>query len=217
MKKLLMGLMFCVLVTGSIFAQKETNLSAGLGLYISNDLGGGIEAKVYGEKAGTMIMPVSGKGAFGYISTDYVEISMGIFTASGDWEVYEIGEGKNIYKMSGTGLNGSVFFKYPFEVSKKLTIYPLIGIDYKMLISMTIEKEKIKKPGDYNSLWGKFGGGFDFSVNKKVFIKGELLGGIRMKNKFEKDLIEKFETAGATVTDKYKLGFDIKVAFGYRL
>jgi hypothetical protein len=54
--------------------------------------------------------------------------------------------------------------------------------------------------------------GGDFNLSDKLYVRGELLYGIRLKNKFEKDIEE---TAGLFET-KMGHGPTVKIGVGYR-
>jgi hypothetical protein len=110
--------------------------------------------------------------------------------------------------------------KYPFELSPKFTIYPLIGIQYQLWTQLT-EKQKdydgngndrdvtytrseyedsVKKAKDagvdlpgaenYDRFWIKFG--FDFDIGKPggFYLPMEILYGIKFNSKSEQDAID---------------------------
>lgn len=100
---------------------------------------------------------------------------------------------------SFTTLNFSLLGKYPF-IFRKFSIFPLLGIDYKLFLSSKIEVNYLgytfDNASDLNTLWFNLGAGGDFSLAEKFYIRGELLYGFRLPNKLEKDL--KDSTGGIT-------------------
>jgi hypothetical protein len=109
----------------------------------------------------------------------------------------------------------SVLGKYPFAVGDKLTIYPLLGIDWQILLSASDEfgnswgrSDKTYKYEDkahpYGSsadgeefgaysdnFWIKLGVGADIALTEKLYLRNEFLWGIKFNNQAENDQISR--------------------------
>jgi len=91
--------------------------------------------------------------------------------------------------------------KYPIAIgtAEKMKLFPLIGIGYETaLIAKLISndgKEAVDEQGnrflstnDLSVLRFKFGAGFDYNLNKNMYIRTSLLYGLRTANAFEEDI-----------------------------
>ncbi|MDR1986516.1 MAG: hypothetical protein LBP88_06035 [Treponema sp.] len=70
-------------------------------------------------------------------------------------------------------------------------------------------------PGDFSALWFKLGGGLDFSFTDHIYLRGDLLYGLRLANTFENDMVD---SIGSAADPKTLLGhgLEVKIAVGYR-
>jgi opacity protein-like surface antigen len=116
--------------------------------------------------------------------------------------------------MNGTfsALDLSLLGKYPFSLGR-ITVFPLLGFDYQIVVSAKVDGVKADKPGDLSSFGFDFGGGLDFPLTDHLFLRGELLYAIRLPSKNLKDAKD------ASPDSKYILGNGptIKIAVGYSL
>ena len=110
-----------------------------------------------------------------------------------------------------TVLGFSLLGKYPFSLTPAFKLFPLLGLDYQIALS-----EKRKPSGGithdrtdgildldvdgnaydlsvWNSSWIIVGIGADFSIMKRVFLRGELLCGFRLMNPYESDGLEQMK------------------------
>ena len=73
-------------------------------------------------------------------------------------------------------------------------------------------------PSDFSALWIQFGGGVDYSFTSNIFLRCELLYGIRIANNFENDTVKIMKDI--PVYDSAKPlpghGLTIKLAIGWR-
>jgi hypothetical protein len=87
-------------------------------------------------------------------------------------------------------------------------------------ISENGTNKRLNDPGDLSALSFQFGGGLDFALAQKLYLRFEALFGIKLANKMEKDLKDRYEAQykaqGATVETKYGQGPIVKLAAGYK-
>jgi hypothetical protein len=108
-------------------------------------------------------------------------------------------------KMSGKGWESALGFsllgKYPFSLNNKLSVFPLLGLDCQLCLKQrrtdetgwvydrTVrETDQSGTPfqlADWNSFWVNLGGGLDFMLPSRFFIRGELLYGFRLMTSYE--------------------------------
>jgi len=121
-------------------------------------------------------------------------------------------------------LRGGLFLKYPFSISTMFTLFPMLGADYDFYLLAKRDDDRDAnfpisagnqdaKPMDaLNTMWFKAGIGLDTFFTDHLFLRTELLYGLRLPNKMEQYLKD-------TRTDvNFMLGHggDFKIAIGYR-
>jgi len=148
-------------------------------------------------------------------------------------------------------VNIGLLGKYPIALSGKFKLFPIAGVEYQLCLSGEYKfkeadgKEVVTKwdgkpadpsdpdsdknpnAGDFNALWIKFGAGLDVGLTDKLFLRPELLYGIRFASKIENDAVddanalfeERAGGTGAKADIKTRLGhgFMIKVGIGRKL
>jgi hypothetical protein len=198
-KKIIVIMILAAFGAAGAFAQPKFRLSGGVGEYITSDFGGGVEAtarmtdtwgEVWQRKIGHMKTPYGGAGVFWFLDATYVELNMGLFGAFGSWEenrrAYPTRRTTIKHEMVGVGGDIGLTVKYPFSVNEKLEIFPLLGITYRTML-MTLDNKEYENSENFDTLWFKFGGGFDYSFIDIVYLRVGILYGFRLKNKYEKD------------------------------
>jgi hypothetical protein len=220
MKKRMLLLVLAAVVAGGAFALPEFKLSAGAGGYFTSDFGGGAEASFMGYTM-SIKTPYAGGGGFAFFDATYAELSLGVFGGGGTMKA-DMGYSMEM-DMSFTGLDIGLLGKYPFTISEKLSVFPLLGITYRVVLSAEDEDgneyEGIVtsgKPGDFSALWFKFGGGLDFSFTDHVFLRGEALYGLRLANDAENDIADYVSALGVDSKTLLGHGLEVKLAVGYR-
>ena len=181
--------------------------------------------------------PYFGGGGFIFADFVYAEAAVAFFAGSGDQELIVSMEGESISfkrKYIYTSLNFSLFGKYPFKINEKLSIFPLLGIDYQLILNMKDSSGKkfegilmpailqtmlgsgvyfsdgiilSGNPIDFSSLWFKLGGGADFFINNNFFIRFSALYGIRLRNNMERKMADRIELLSLIS------GYDVKNEF----
>jgi hypothetical protein len=241
MKKLCLVLVLAAVAVG-VWAQEQEqpkkggfSLSAGAGGYFTSDFGGGYEVtrKVRSSGGGTVAgateklptkTPYSGGGGFAFFDATYAEVSLGFFAASGKYQTnngYDPDSAENpnkSYPMSFTGLDIGLLGKYPFAIKEKLSLFPLLGITYRAVLSAKMEDAEMDDAGDFSALWFRLGCGLDYAFTDHIYLRGGILYGIRLASKAENDGVDKAEDDPLCEEAKTVLGqgLEIKLAVGYK-
>jgi len=205
-KRMLLFLVVVAVVTTGAFAAPDFRLSAGLGGYLSADLDGAGVAE--GDET-VFSDTYVGFGGFVFFDATYAELSLGFLGGPVEYYFYRT----TVSGPSFMGFDISLLGKYPFSIGQKITLFPLLGIKYRMVLSLEDEDgNKDDSPGDLSSLFFNLGVGLDFSLTDHLFLRGEVLAGLGLPSKSDKDLADLLPDL-----DTYPgLGLDIKLAIGYR-
>ena len=164
--------------------------SAGGGLFLANGFGGGIKWPS-GE---AVAMPFLGGGIYIFLDATYAEIFAGYTMTSGTWES-SAATNEIIPDMKCSYMNIGVLAKYPFTVGN-IKLFPLLGIDYEAAVSGKLEFTTLGQEYEFDGMdnyaaseltnfWVKFGGGAEFDITESLYLRGELLYGVRTANDFE--------------------------------
>jgi hypothetical protein len=227
-KKCLLVLVLAGFVAGGIFAQDEEAdapksapkgasksfaKSAGVGGYFSSDFGGGFEIPVNGNDW-SMKTPYVGGGFFGFFNWSYFEVSLGFFFGGGTTKV-EFKESHD-YDVSLSGMDISLFGKYPFDINEKLTVFPLAGATWRIVSDVSMDGKDYSSPEDFTAIWIRLGGGADYSFTDKIYLRAGLTYGFRFANSNETDPVSIQGRSKDDLKPFLGHGLEIKVAAGYR-
>jgi opacity protein-like surface antigen len=223
-KGLVVLVVLAVLAAGNAFAQMPAfKLSAGAGGYFTSDFGGGYtykESSIYNNE---LKIPYAGGGGFAFFDATFAELSFGFFAAGG--EAAEVRKYPNgainsaTYRdFSYTGLDISLLGKYPFTLTEQFTLFPLLGIDYRQILSIKNKASGTKRndSGDWSALWFKLGVGADYAFTDHIFARLGVLYGLRLANKWEKDGVNRLNPTYTDEKTRLGHGLDVKLAVGYR-
>jgi uncharacterized repeat protein (TIGR02543 family) len=150
-------------------------LSLGIGASYASAFGGGI---YWEPDGGGVEMPYSGGGAYLFVDAVYAEAYAGISYCGGTWVSADVTEYDLPY-MESTSINFGVFAKYPITLWK-IKAFPLLGFEYELAdgnVGVT--------GADMSTLWLKFGVGAEADLSKSLYLRTELLYGIREQTYFE--------------------------------
>jgi len=109
-------------------------------------------------------------------------------------------------------INIGAFAKYPLKCGEHVKIFPLMGLDYAASISGKI-KYSNPEANALSSLWFKFGGGIDFDMGKTIYLRSELIYGLRAANTFEHFCADRLQS---DVEAKFGQEFGVKIGVGAR-
>ena len=228
---------------------RDINISTGAG-GLAGVLLTRYNLKADGIKGGNQIKVDAGQdmnqfnyGGMVFIDATYAEFSVYIQNGINNWkQVLDIDGVDNSKPSTGDGWESMMGFsllgKYPFRLSPRFTVYPLLGMDYQAsLIQERTQpdgwvydrsdglREKDKdghayKLSDWNSLFVDIGGGADFAISGNIFIRGEFIYSFRLMTSYETKNLEFMKTM--TGDNNPKLGGltsgpTIRLSAGYRL
>jgi hypothetical protein len=197
--------------------------SCGAGIININDFGGGIDSNVPAENMSINIrlpMNMFSGGFFVYADYVYVEIQEAFLFGGGNWKV-EIGkpinQNQEVGFFSFFVTDMGILLKYPFVVSSKIYIFPLLGMDYMMFFYTKLSDTIFSDPFSCNQLWFKGGVGVDYNFLEILYFRFEVLYGIRLPNVIEngsKDIINAYmpQLDNDTLIGH---GITIKIAIGF--
>jgi hypothetical protein len=231
MKKVLVILTLIGCVGASLYAQ-EGFFSVGGGAFFGSDFGGGFKSSgmLYGQPDDvTVTTPYIGGGAFLFFDATIAELSTGILFGGG--KSTQTKKSPSVYSSemdsSYTNLYIGVLVKYPFAINDRISLFPLLGVDYQI----TLSAEDIDKKNDgsgsggmdwgteskgFSALWFRGGGGADFAITDTLFLRGEILYGIRLANKNENDVNDWNDSIGLDSEILLGHGLTVKFALGYK-
>jgi hypothetical protein len=209
-------LLIAILVLGGAFAQPAFRLSVGGGGFAEYDaIGGGYEVSSGSQSTKVNVyMPGLIGGVFAFFDVTYAELSIGFAGGIGGIVPDTDADAPNL---SITNFNISLLGKYPFMVTEKLSVFPLLGIDYKIMLSVKDnDGNEADSPGDFNALYFKFGGGLDYSFTEQIYLRFSALYGIRLPNQFETDMINRAKDQNLSANALLGQGLTAKIAVGYK-
>ena len=147
----------------------------------------------------------------------------------------------NNVNQDGQGWDSALGFsflgKYPFSLNERLTVFPLLGIDYQISLKQRRtqadgwvydrtdglrEKDKDNnayKLEDWNSFWINLGGGLDFMLTGNFFLRGELLYGFRLMTSYETKNLDMMKALANDPNPKLgglTSGPSIRIGVGYK-
>jgi opacity protein-like surface antigen len=148
-----------------------------------------------------------GFGIGGFFDATYVEIGLDfIFGSFKPISKYYSGD----FEMKSTQFGFSILGKYPFAVGD-MTVFPLLGIDYQIFISGEAYGISVSHD-DCDDMYDAFsfavGGGLDYNLGGKLYLRGELLFNFKKDSKFESELRD--------IAKKNEIGFPL-FTFGPRI
>jgi opacity protein-like surface antigen len=194
MKKIALVLILCAAALSAVsaFEVPEFTMAAGGGGFFSLEPGGGVE-----KDPVKMEVFSFGGGAYGFFDATFVEANVGFGLGARNTKT-KLGSIENEDKGSYMALNIQVLGKFPFALSDQLSVFPLLGAEYQIFLSVKdkngdapTKTENGKKEDissmDFNAIWFRAGGGLDFFFTENLFLRGEILYGIRLGNKAESD------------------------------
>ena len=203
---------FMALGTGGAYAQANTfalPLSFGVGASFVSDFGGGVSGRV--SEAGISVPHFlgnevywhgyyAGLGSSIFLDARFVQFSFGYFS-SGIAGSRSRTEFSTATRHTGhphtAGIEIGLLGKFPVELSPRVTVFPLGGVAYRIILaggntvaqSIGQEHGLDADPLRASALWFRLGGGMNFSLNERTFLRTSLTYGVRLRNRWENDVI----------------------------
>jgi len=212
MKKRICTVLVCLASATAVFALPEFGLSTGAG----GILGGHFtrySLRANGQAASMNAYQTMNQFDYGLFAFfDATFATLGIIFQTGannfDESVYIDGTWNPDESRSGQGwetiLGISLLGRWPFRLNERVTVFPLLGMDY--LISLIQRRsdeygliynrddglrEADKNDNafhisDWNSFIVRLGGGVELDLTDRIFLRGDLLYGIRLMTGWER-------------------------------
>jgi hypothetical protein len=180
-------------------------------------------------------------GFFAFFDATYGEFSVFFQNGSNTFKepvvIAEVGSVNSSGKGWETVLGLSLLGKYPFNLNKMFTVFPLLGVNYQISLDQLRttaagvvydrtnglhEKDKdgnAYKLSDWNSFWIDVGGGVDFALPAGFFLRGELLYGFRLMTPYEIKNLDYMKSMTGDPNPKLSgltSGPSIRLCAGYR-
>jgi hypothetical protein len=209
--------MTTIFILGNVFAEDTSAIRFGFGAggFFTSDFGGGVKAAYMGRAVEHWETPNNGGGGYFFFDFEFLEFTMGAVGANGTWDVMSVSQGNSNSEVSYAGADISLFAKYPFEIHKKILLFPLLGISLAASNSAEIDIIKENYSGDNCALWLKGGLGFDYYFNENIFLRCEALYGFRFTSIDEEQLMKYFSQSGANFTENIPgHGLTIRLSIG---
>jgi hypothetical protein len=136
-------------------------------------------------------------------------------------------------------LGFSLLGKYPFEVTERITWFPLFGVEYQIALlewrkpedgvvydrpkgKLTEDRDKDNEPyplSAWNSFWIDVGAGLDYDIAGPLYVRGEFLFGFRLPTVYEMgalELVKKMFDASDLKLAGLTGSPSLKIGLGYR-
>jgi len=148
------------------------------------------------------------------------------------------GKGKGYEASLGFSLLG----KYPFKVNEKISLFPLLGIEYQIALiqkrqpeggnyvfnrakgNLPEDRDKNGKPyplSAWNSWWVDVGAGLDYNITGPLFLRSELIFGFRLPTGYERGALEVLKNPPMNIKDPKLMGLTggptLKISIGYHI
>ncbi|MDR2807663.1 MAG: porin family protein [Spirochaetaceae bacterium] len=200
MKKLVMLLCMAV-CSATLFAQTGLFSVGGGAILVPSfqtlkPAGGGDDQKSSGFGGGLNL----------FFDATYAEVNINLLFANEKGEDDDKG-------LDTTNLVLGVVGKYPFALGEKLSVFPFIGIDYRIALGASYDGTKVEDSDviadSFNALSVLFGAGVDYNITGSLYVRGELGFGITFNTKSEDDIKD-------SIDSNFKGKIPIKIAVGYR-
>lgn len=179
-------------IWGQDEGRREIRGSAGFGFRFSGDFHASVN---YQNTA------IFDTGLYAYGDFIFIELLCGMF--------FGTAQGKLNYLGAELGLYG----KYPFGVTEKINIFPLLGFEFhSALYARYFGVQFRKREPDWKQFWFKTGAGLDYKINDSLNLRFEALYGIRPKS-IGGNILE--NGADIVINDKTGHGLTFRIAIGF--
>jgi uncharacterized repeat protein (TIGR02543 family) len=213
--------------TVSLLKKSINGISGGGGIFYAGDFGGGLRW----DNGEILSMGSHMGGAYLFLDAAYAAVSISYAQGGGMWETPNNADPNNLPYMHRSSLYIGGTAKYPNLINaavfiagteRKVSVYPIFGFDYEFPVSGKLEfadkPEYVFDGGNMDgytadalsALWVKFGAGLDHYLTRNIYVRAEMLYGVRMSNWFELDQMEK----AAPQAERPRLGHGLTLKAG---
>ena len=134
-------------------------------------------------------------------------------------------------------LGFSILGRFPFRLGERFSVFPLLGMDYQITLSQrrvnaagrVYDRDdgiwEVDKDGnafrlsDWNSFHVRLGGGAEFDLGERLFLRGDLLYGIRLMTNYERKNLELMKAMSGDNSPRLgglSSGPSLRLGVGYR-
>lgn len=222
MKKIVSILLVLALVSAGLFA---FDMSAG-GVF---DFTGTANSRKMSKDSDYMkeAVNINVIGFKGYFDAQYAVAEIGMNVLVGKQKQTYKNTRFNIdstdrYDVKATFLNMGIFGKYPFAVAEKIKVFPMLGLDFDIPLSVKVkvgdkyEKAESDDKKEYNRVWLDMGAGADFFVTDNFYVRPQAMFGIKLNETKEDKDTKELAKAYDTKFSKFGYKFNIGVGVGYK-
>ena len=239
MKKVLFVLILAVIFCGGLWAA-DFSFSAGAGGLLGGSFTRYTSSSSSGSDKMTLDVNQLNYGGLVFFDATYGELAVTIQGGANNYDENVSKDGAFVAR-SGDGwetmVGLSLLGKYPFAPTSRVSLFPLLGVDYQFALSQRRrpaggliydrtnglqEQDKNGRAFDvstWNSFWILLGAGTDVTIVKDLFFRGELLYGFRLMTAYEKDGLEQAKTLLGDNDPKLSgltSGPSLRLSAGYR-
>jgi len=164
----------------------------GIGAGYASSFGGGLK---WDNDEG-VAMPSSAGGVYVFFDAAYVEAFVGFNMGGGKFLSADVTYPYAVPDMSRYYINMGLLAKYPITAGN-LKMFPLLGVGYEMtLFGKTVADgygyifdgdEGRSAAESLDAVWLNIGAGVEADVSESIYLRAELLYGVRPANGFEQD------------------------------
>jgi len=185
-------------------------------------------------------------GGFLFFDATWAEINIGIQGGLHNYKETMVAASPSIDDLvsvstgegTETTLNLGLLGKYPFTLNENFDLFPLLGLEYQIVLKETRQPKGRKsydrtdslrgdtdvngdtyKLAAWNSLFIVIGAGMDYKFTSSLFLRTELLYGFRLQTPYEIDALEKAKKGVNAPNPKLgglTSGPALKIAVGYK-
>jgi len=174
-----------------------------------------------------------GGGVFGFFDATFATLGVGVV-----WnnvrqivDIPDLSEtinpslaGEETHNFNFTHLSLSLMLRYPFRVMERLQIFPMLGLDGQIALGDFDDRLRanfqdiadlgydMPNVGEFwNSLWIRAGVGADFTLRGNLFLRTELLYGLKLPSSYESRMSGYWEQNLRGMSN----GVHVRLAIGY--
>ena len=219
-RKFLLTVVLAAFLDAGVFAQSPFSVGGGVLLDVA-DLGYGRARVSPGTMSPQPFLSVEhvGFGAWAFLDARFAELSVGFMGGPSEWYL-ENDEEATEYG-SFAALDFSLLGRLPFSLGTgNVSVFPLLGVGYNLvLLSRMFGEDYPDSPIRLSSFRIQFGGGGDFDISERAFVRASVLGAWRFAGRYftdwareqrERPEIDRADAVG-------DLGLTVKVGVGLRL